>query len=452
MTIDNRELDRLVEVPREDIAVEYKQFLDIKGSYENRAILAKAILALANSGGGFVVFGFKEVTKNLEPDIGNENLGKTVDQDLVNSIVSKFAEPAFHCRVEAIHRKDGSGPFPIVQVPGGHAVPVMAKAEDKSDAQPQSKHVRQNQFYIRKPGPKSEPITSADEWRELLDRCIRARRVELADLIRDVVLGVGPKVSEPPRESVWRDALAAWMISCSERLKTRISAQVPLENPSRYALGTYKIAYFVAEPAKRPSLPELLDFLRESQGHETGWPEWLVTHGGDSPRPIDGGIECWIREMATSGAHSDFWRVVPDGTAFLLRGYQEDFRGDVTPGKCLDAITPIWRIGEAMLHAMRLAMQMDASESPIAFSFEWSGLKGRQLVALGGDRVPFFRRITEQDVVSSFVSVDRATSIDTQLPELVLQALVPLYEIFDFFKMSPNVVAEEIKKLRSGRF
>jgi predicted HTH transcriptional regulator len=37
-----------------------KEWLDIVGNNDHRAILAKALIALANQGGGFVVVGFTD--------------------------------------------------------------------------------------------------------------------------------------------------------------------------------------------------------------------------------------------------------------------------------------------------------------------------------------------------------------------------------------------------------
>ena len=58
------DLQPLVETPREDLGAEYKAWLDLSQN-DGRATLAKAIIAIANHGGGFVVLGFDEEGENL---------------------------------------------------------------------------------------------------------------------------------------------------------------------------------------------------------------------------------------------------------------------------------------------------------------------------------------------------------------------------------------------------
>ncbi|MDP6818944.1 MAG: hypothetical protein QF449_13000 [Alphaproteobacteria bacterium] len=53
-----RRLADLLSDPRETLGVELKVWLDIVDNAEHKAILAKAIIALANHGGGHVIFGF----------------------------------------------------------------------------------------------------------------------------------------------------------------------------------------------------------------------------------------------------------------------------------------------------------------------------------------------------------------------------------------------------------
>ena len=49
---------------REDLDFEVKNWLDLQGSNEDKATFAKAVLAIANHGGGFVALGL------LETDVG----------------------------------------------------------------------------------------------------------------------------------------------------------------------------------------------------------------------------------------------------------------------------------------------------------------------------------------------------------------------------------------------
>ena len=65
-----RQIDALIEFPREGMSVEYKSWLDLTDNCD-QAKLAKAISALANFGGGYLVFGFDEVEGAIPPYVPN---------------------------------------------------------------------------------------------------------------------------------------------------------------------------------------------------------------------------------------------------------------------------------------------------------------------------------------------------------------------------------------------
>ncbi len=52
------DLRLLLHIPSESLSVEYKSWLDL-GETRNKAILAKAAIALANEGGGIIVLGMR---------------------------------------------------------------------------------------------------------------------------------------------------------------------------------------------------------------------------------------------------------------------------------------------------------------------------------------------------------------------------------------------------------
>ena len=57
--MDAGQYRELVEIPQERLDAEYKSWMDLNGN-EARAKVAKHLCALANGGGGFLVFGFDD--------------------------------------------------------------------------------------------------------------------------------------------------------------------------------------------------------------------------------------------------------------------------------------------------------------------------------------------------------------------------------------------------------
>jgi predicted HTH transcriptional regulator len=60
-----RRLADLLVDPHETLDVELKEWLDITGNNDHKATLAKALIALANHSGGFVIFGFSETERGV---------------------------------------------------------------------------------------------------------------------------------------------------------------------------------------------------------------------------------------------------------------------------------------------------------------------------------------------------------------------------------------------------
>ena len=442
---DTANLSVFLAEPSESLAVEYKAWLDLKDS-EHRGTLAKAVIALANEGGGHLVLGFSDDGPELVPLPTPPGL-VPYDQDTVNDIVRKFADPHFHCTLTNVAHPASGAMHPVLSVPGGHGVPVMSRAGTQNGS------IAAQVCYVRKPGPASAPALTQGEWSRLLDRCVRNRQADLLDAIRSIVLGrvdpgTGPSVSAQERQDEFvTGSRARWL---------DLTGTLAPDHPSRCPLGRYEVD-FTFEPAGAVRLPGLLEHMNSaSRTKLTGWPPfWLPTRPEIAPYSLDGAVECWLGRPETSrfpedAAHSDFWRMTPGVRAFLVRGYQEDGLETKPPGTLFDATLPIWRIGEIILYAGRLAAALKA-EGQLQFHVRWSGLNGRLLTFVTDwSRSTGGRHAASQDAVqlAAAIPLDR---IEENLPEILHPLLQPLYEAFGFFELPAWLVAQELAKmLRQG--
>jgi hypothetical protein len=423
----------LVDYPRESLEVELKTWLDL-GVEADRANVAQALLALANHGGGFVVLGLEERDGGWHRAAGGPPDESAYNQDTVNEIAKKYADPPFHCEVRRVVR---DAPHLVIVVPGGQRVPVRARAGG-----PDNRHVKKDTYYIRRPGPESAPIQSGAEWDALLRRCLQAAKDEIADLIRAAMGGVAtvPAVTTEMR-------LAEWVEQSRGRLQTLIREELAHEKPNRYALGTWSFAYALDEPVV-VSLAELEQTMNQANGHITGWPAFIMfTRDDFAPYPHDGAIEAWVHEkgVVRQGSHSDFWRASTDGRLFLLRGYQED--DDVQklkPGTAIDRGLPIWRMGECLLHVQRFAQLVGRSGGRVVVQARWTGLKGRELGEhMGNWPMGPDSRACRQDEVTTVLTLD-AGSIRAKLGEHVKALTEPLYSAFGFAAVDRTRIDHEL--------
>ena len=152
------DLQPLISEPREDLAVEYKTWLDL-GQKKGKATLAKACIALANHGGGFLVLGFDEQGYSLSSIACPADVDE-ITQDAINSIIRRYADPAFHCQLHMITHPTTGVDHPVVAVPSDLSVPVISKRACQGT-------IQLHCCYIRKPGPRSEEPQAAEDWRTL---------------------------------------------------------------------------------------------------------------------------------------------------------------------------------------------------------------------------------------------------------------------------------------------
>ena len=445
--------DLLVD-PREDLNFEVKNWLDLQGSNEDKATFAKAVLALANHGGGFVALGLLEAEEGIIEAEGRPATLDGYSQDLINGIVQNYCDPPFHCAVQLIPSPDGAL-FPIVIVPGGHRVPVRARR-----AGPHGNIVQHNAIYIRKPGPRSEMPQSAQDWDDLLARCLRNRRDEMFDQIRDLITGAVPQAEQPAKA----ERLDEWIGATFERWRA-LTEPLPENVGPRLIHGYYNFAYEIIGELRQIAHARLPEVLRASVVRHTGWPPfWYPTREGIEPYPIDGAVECWLGGDPQTPvedrdpAHSDFWRIHPEGLAFLLRGFEEDGmeaqapgREPIPPAAVFDVTLPVWRVGETLLQAERLAANLFEGPTTIRFVATYEGLAGRTLTSIDRRRHLFDNRIARQNSIKLSTHVG-AQAIDANLPEIVHPLLSPLYALFDFFELPMQLVVDESAHMRGGNF
>jgi hypothetical protein len=441
------ELARLLQAPEETLTIEHKGWLDLRDN-GHKALLAKAIIGLANSGGGVIVLGTRK-DAGQEGALGSfprpEALARyTVDD--INSVVQRFAEPEFHCElVFATHPGTGVE-HAFVLVPGGHQVPIMACRNGPNG------ELQQRRCYVRKAGPRTEePYTKAD-WDSVLERCLQARRESMLDAIRVIVQGhTGAGPLPPSARAQLRD-----FITASQGRWEALVAPLPADDPARMPLGHYTVAFSIlgVEPVSLAELRRRMEVA--SRVKHTGWTPFIhLYRPAFEPRPVGGAIEVWLgapdeERWRHDAAHCDYWRAESAGSFFQQRGYDEDSTQRVTPGKAMDITLPIWRVGEILLYASRLA-RLYAEDPTILVTCRYTGLQGRTLIRLDGFSDILERRRCVDDT-AHLETQATARELDDNLVEVLHPLLSPLYERFGFFELTLPFVTREVERLKSSRF
>jgi hypothetical protein len=442
------DLIQLLAIPSESLTVEHKGWLNLSLN-PHKAILAKAAIALANEGGGIIVIGTRE-DNTQGGALGSYARPAELSRyslDDINSAIARFADPEFHCQLVFAEHPDTKVDHAFVIVPGGMTVPVMSGRGSDGE-------IQAHRCYVRKPGPRSEEPYTAEEWRGVFERCLQTRRESMLDAIRVIVQGHGDTVPVAPTT---RAALLDFTAASQARWLSLVEP-LPPDDPARMPDGHYEITFSILGVEPTPSLAELRRRIEEASRIKlTGWTPFIHIHRPPfEPRPIDGKIEAWVgdpngeRGIPRDSAHCDFWRADRTGNFFLLRGYDEDSSAKVKAGTALDLVLPIWRVGETLLFASRVA-RLFGDNPEILMTCQYNGLRNRRLVSL----THFLNILDWQGCADDNVTLEtRATAqqVEDNLVEVLHPTLQPLYERFSFFELNPKLVIEQVEELRRNRF
>lgn len=350
--------------------VNSKDWLDLT-SKEHKAKLAKAAIALANHGGGYIVIGFDD--KGLVSQPRPEEIPE-ITQDSVNAAIRRYADPEFHCEVYDVPHPGTGVSHTVVVVPSTLTVPVMSRRDYQGE-------IAQNSCYIRKPGPRSEQPQTAEEWRTLLNRYVRANQDEMLEAIRSIVTGRVETQDSIPNAL---DDLQDYRTAAHSRWEELVSNE-PDSSPARFPHGYYEMAFSLVGATPANSLDELRNRLSDTGRIDlSGWPPFLYASG--QARPHDDFVEAWLGRPDHKGWRHresyqyDFWRASRDGKLYTVRGYREDDERDhKPPGRMFHTTLPIWRVGEGLLFASRFAATFEEVDQ-IAVYCRFTGLENRCLV------------------------------------------------------------------------
>ncbi|HSM40885.1 MAG TPA: helix-turn-helix domain-containing protein [Afifellaceae bacterium] len=241
-----------------------------------------------------------------------------------------------------------------------------------------------------------------------------------------------------------------------------LTKDLAADSDGRFPHGWYRFDYCLEGDLKDVSLTRFETMLRDAVPRHTGWPPFhFPSSDGLAPREVEGTIECWMNPASrtfvpgqSGPANCDFWRAAPSGRLFLIRGYQEDGEETFSPGTLFDATLPIWRMGEVLLHAERLAELMQRGEEPLTVRFRalYSGLTGRVLRAWANP-------LSDLVIQGGAARGDEAM-LETEVPaddmarrlaEHLFPLVSSLYERFGVTGLSEARVETEVSRLLASR-
>ena len=434
--MDHPQLQELVDAPMERLDVEYKAWLDLRDS-EVKADLAKHFCAIANHGGGFVVFGIADdmtpVTQ-LPPEAG------PYDHDTVSAIVSRFLTPEFQVTVHTVTAAGTGIDHPVVWVPPLQGVPVCSKRSGPKTTG-KAAGIDEVTHYTRAPGPRSVPVTTPELWRPIIRSCVLHDRQTLLAALEPLLRQSGSPVTEPG------DALRRWHEAAHRKFLEVAEGDRNREFLKR---AHYQFSYRIDVAGDEElGMAGLVDELRKvanevMQFVNSGWPMFCILNANDvmPSSTVDPSLDddefLEVDFVSADGAQfglSDFWRVSPCGMATIVRAYQED--RFPSWGHAVGSAPGTWfwlrgmaqEIAEMIHHAHTLASRFEVPET-VTFRAEWLGLRGR---VLGDPENPLvhMRSQTARDDRRVFETTVPVAGLDESWSQLTAQMLSRVLRVFD---------------------
>ena len=440
------DLQELVDSPVETLQCEYKEWIDISSDHEARASTARHISALANYGGGFIVFGFRD--SDLAPT--GASPFPTYTHDMIASISKHYLEPSVHCDVMQVKSNLGHT-HAVVVVPSHAAVPICARAGGPQ-RDGKVRGIRQGAYYLRKTGPESAPIVSASEWAAVIRRCALHDRAS-------ILAALGAALS-PAKVANNGATLAQWHTAANAAFEVELR-----RHKGPQFVGTNNALFSYVIERSDDQVLELSSFREEVRRMNidirdrvnTGW---SMFYPFDNPPiaahfEIDPGsglgneefLECCIIRDGGEPSYSDLWRLSPRGLASIQRPFRgDDFMrsppSDWSPRTWFNPSDLAREVGEFVRHAQAFSERFD-SPTQVTFRCEWVGLKGREIHDRYGLWSP--GRIAQSDSRL----VERTYSLPTiqgQWPQIVADLVAPVMRAFS---SAVSLDAEWIKEQAS---
>lgn len=463
MKIDENQILALLQRPSEALQVELKTWLDPRDN-DHIAKLVKAIFAIRNRNGGFIVIGFDDTTQLPDKFNLDESVENLYHVDKIQGLVSRYASEPFEIAVPL--RKRDEQQHPVIVVPDGVRVPVVVKRDLVGDTG--KKLLQSGDVYFRTLQSNGTPSSARllpSDYTELLDICFENREADIGRFVRRHLsgidnhvfgnrLGVGSgNMIQQHRERAF--ALIQEGANYTEFAAQKCGATAEFQIVKEFFTMRVGLVLDPAQPGETPT-KDFLNKVFASNPQYTNWPIW-----GDSralvkkehhPYVLD---DAWQVLIVSLDKESwlqcfEFMRFNPNGKFYLQRVMQDDFKQ--VPSKTMDVILTIYRVAEVLAVGLSIARNIGSDSDSIAnFAFRWTGLKGR-ILSSSANPMYFFDGDGDKshsDMAEGFVRVPVDISHSALGPH-VAEAVGPLFSLFDGYEPSQEII-ETCVQLMIGR-
>jgi len=246
-------------------------------------------------------------------------------------------------------------------------------------------------------------------------------------------------VKPPKGHSPARFQLPAWANAAREAELPRLLAHA--------GPGFMELTFATPAPLEATQA-ELLSAARASTIDTFGWPIGVVFEDATfRPRPTGDGVRARIEATRLGEPSYDYWEIRVDGSFYLLQSLFEDQLGRTDE---LFVNTRVVRVTEGLLYCARiyeaLGLPMDTA---VRLRVTHGNIEGRTLSAPLRNWATMAVYSADVNEVTKEIEFPLGTVAD-RLPDLVQQLMEPLFQVFDFFALSPKSYARLVDAFVKG--
>ena len=449
MLDDNDEISRLIEQPRESLAVEIKNWIDLN-TPEGKAKIIKAVIAMRNFNGGYIIIGFDDEKCEAMPKPFNYSIEPFHADKFQLLISNHLSGELFEVQVK-FPKKNGVE-YPVIIIPGGVKSIVASKKELKSKGG--KILIKKHAVFVRSLNSSHIPSTTepkCEDWPDMVQRCFDNKEADIGNFLRRHLNNESIKelIDKLPTSKLEKKEKTKEFFNKARGRFDKVIKEKKLTIPNH---GFWEAAMIINGKIPLYKTNEkFLQLLDTSHPRYTGCSIWQ--NFGESRYFKNKTWEAMLVKLnGYCDDHLDFMILDPTGQFYIRCALEDDIGGsDKQPEPLteLDFVLAILRTAETIAVGIAFAKVMGCNPetTSLSFLFGWNKLKGRKLSSWA-DRRRYIsgRRIAHQNEVRSTIEVPLNTPL-SRLGEYEKKLIDPLFEVFDGYEISQDIVDDLTNRL-----
>jgi hypothetical protein len=397
---------KLLDQPYESATVEFKESADWDNRLSRGRIL-KAIICLANRDGGHVFIGKHQGSDGTFLPVGIDNsLAEKLETTKINQELNNYVDPPINANCAAFNHEGHK--YVVIQVPAFttavHIATTSYHAPDDNTGR-QVEIFRAGDVLVRTDDNDCRRVERAEEQRRLVERAIRFRQQEIAELVSHLLPGILQPVLEHIKsleDLVSRlearkepEVERARKSDVGEYIQIVEGAWDYLQQHSKLAPQWSTFREITFYPSTYSSeighRDKLLDWIRTARTLYRGNPfPYMIEQ---AVRPLPEGIAHLSEiERGPFGTRIDFWTLLANGLFYYAENPWEDTFGVEAGGERFRGGIGVVGVVALLFASARLAIRLYAGVAGLesfVFQFRLRGARGRHLVVDDLTRAPF---------------------------------------------------------------